>query len=64
MTDELHTLDISSPERWAERAADVMAAAIGQAIGRSGRCLMALSGGSTRVRCSTPWPIATCCGTT
>lgn len=47
MTDELHTLDISAPERWAERAADVMAAAIAQAIGRSGRCLMALSGGST-----------------
>jgi 6-phosphogluconolactonase len=47
VTDELHTLDISVPERWADRAADVMAAAIAQAIGRSGRCLMALSGGST-----------------
>lgn len=47
MTDELHTLDISVPERWADRAADVMAAAIAQAIGRSGRCLMALSGGAT-----------------
>lgn len=47
MTDELHTLDISAPERWADRAADVMAAAIGQAIGRSGQCVMALSGGST-----------------
>ena len=47
MTDELHTLDISAPERWADRAADVMAAAIAQAIGRSGRCVMALSGGAT-----------------
>ena len=47
MTDDLHTLDIAAPERWADRAADVMAAAITQAIARSGRCLMALSGGST-----------------
>ncbi len=49
MTDDLHTLDITTPERWAGRAADVMAASIGQAIARSGRCLMALSGGSTPV---------------
>ncbi len=47
MTDDLHTLDIAAPGRWADRAADVMAAAIAQAIGRSGRCLMAISGGST-----------------
>ena len=47
MTDELHTLDISTPDRWAERAADVMAAAISAAINRTDRCLLALSGGST-----------------
>jgi 6-phosphogluconolactonase len=47
VADDLHTLDISTPPRWAERAADVMAAAITQAINRSGRCLLALSGGST-----------------
>ncbi len=47
MTSDLHTLDISPVDRWAERAAEVMAAAIAQAIARSGRCLMALSGGST-----------------
>lgn len=47
MADDLHTLDISAPDRWAERAADVMAAAIEQSITRSGRCVMALSGGST-----------------
>lgn len=47
VTDDLHTLDISMPERWPERAADVMAAAISASIARSGRCIMALSGGST-----------------
>lgn len=47
MTDDLHTLDISAADRWADRAADVMAAAVAAAIGRSDRCLMALSGGST-----------------
>ncbi len=47
MADDLHTLDISSNERWPERVADVMAAAISDAVSRTGRCLMALSGGST-----------------
>ncbi len=47
MADDLHTLDISTNERWPERAADVMAAAISSSIDRSGRCLLALSGGST-----------------
>jgi 6-phosphogluconolactonase len=45
--DDLHTLDISDPERWAERCADVLAAAIEAAITRSDRCLLGLSGGST-----------------
>jgi 6-phosphogluconolactonase len=47
VSDDLHILDISTPERWAERAAEVMAAAICAAIGRADRCLVALSGGST-----------------
>lgn len=47
MADDIHTLDIAANDRWPERAADVMAAAINSAIERSGRCLMALSGGST-----------------
>ncbi len=47
MADDLHTLDIANNDRWPERAADVMEAAITSAIGRSGRCLLALSGGST-----------------
>ena len=47
MADDLHLLDISPTDRWAERAADVMAAAVSEAVQRSGRCLMALSGGST-----------------
>ena len=47
MADDLHILDISPNDRWVERSADVMAAAIGASIERSGRCLLALSGGST-----------------
>lgn len=47
VADDLHTLDIAANERWPERAAEVMAAAIAASIDRSGRCLMALSGGST-----------------
>ncbi len=47
MADDLHTLDITETDRWALRAADVMEAAIAQAIDRFGRCNMALSGGST-----------------
>jgi 6-phosphogluconolactonase len=47
VTDDFHTLDIASNQRWPARAADVMAAAISSSIERSGRCLMALSGGST-----------------
>lgn len=47
VTDELHTLDISSNERWPERVAEVMATAISAAVARNDRCLMALSGGST-----------------
>ena len=47
MANDLHTLDITANERWPERAADVMEAAIAASIDRSGRCLMALSGGST-----------------
>lgn len=47
MSGDFHTLDISTPDRWADRSADVMAAAISAAITRSGRCVMAISGGST-----------------
>lgn len=47
MADDLHTLDISPNDVWAERAADVMASAIAASIEGRGRCLMALSGGST-----------------
>ncbi|MEM9652708.1 MAG: 6-phosphogluconolactonase [Actinomycetota bacterium] len=47
MADDLHTLDITESDRWALRAADVMEAAIAQAIDRFGRCNLALSGGST-----------------
>jgi 6-phosphogluconolactonase len=47
VADDLHTLDISANERWPERVADVMAAAISESVTRNGRCLMALSGGST-----------------
>lgn len=47
MADDLHILDISPNDRWADRAADVMAAAIAASVDRTGRCLMALSGGST-----------------
>lgn len=47
MADAIHTLDITSTERWAWRAADVMEAAIAQAVDRFGRCNIALSGGST-----------------
>lgn len=47
MADDLHTLDITPTDRWALRAADVMEAAIAQAVDRFGRCNLALSGGST-----------------
>ncbi len=47
MTDDFHTLDIAANERWPQRAGDVLAAAIAASITRSGRCLLALSGGST-----------------
>ncbi len=47
MADDVHILDISPNDLWVERSADVMAAAITAAVERSGRCLLALSGGST-----------------
>ena len=47
MSDGYHLLDVSPPTRWAQRAADIMAAAIAAAIERSDRCVMAISGGST-----------------
>jgi 6-phosphogluconolactonase len=47
VSDDLHILDISDNDRWVGRAADVLAAAIEASVDRTGRCLLALSGGST-----------------
>lgn len=47
MADDLHILDITPTSRWALRSADVLEAGIAQAVDRSGRCTLALSGGST-----------------
>lgn len=47
MGEDLHRLEIEPVETWAVRAADRLAAEIGESIARRGRCLMALSGGTT-----------------
>lgn len=47
MTAGRHLLDVTTAGRWAGRAADVLGTAVAAAIERRGRCLMALSGGST-----------------
>ncbi len=47
VAEDLHILDIAENDRWVTRAADVMQAAIEQAIRLRGRCLFGLSGGST-----------------
>ena len=47
MNAQRHVLDVVEDELWARRAAEVMAAAMTDAVERRGRCLMALSGGSS-----------------
>lgn len=47
MTTGRHLLDVTAPQGWAERAAEVMAAAMVAAVDRRDRCLVALSGGSS-----------------
>ncbi len=47
MTSDRHVLDVTSPHRWAGRAADVVAAAMVAAVDQRERCLVALSGGSS-----------------
>ncbi len=47
MTDSRHVLDVTTSGRWAARAAEVLGAAMTAAVDRRGRCLIALSGGST-----------------
>lgn len=47
MSPDRHLLDVTSPQRWAERAAEVMATAMIAAVDRRERCLIALSGGSS-----------------
>jgi 6-phosphogluconolactonase len=44
---DLHRLEILSLHQWAKRAASYLATAIADAIERRGRCLMAISGGTT-----------------
>lgn len=47
MTAGNHVVDVVPTEQWANRAADVMAAAIVAAVEQRDRCLVALSGGSS-----------------
>lgn len=47
MGEDLHRLEIEPVDRWAVHAADRLAAEIGESITTRGRCLLALSGGST-----------------
>ncbi len=47
VAEDLHILDIAENDRWVARSADVMQAAIEQAIRLRGQCLLGLSGGST-----------------
>ncbi len=47
MSAQRHVLDVVDDDLWSRRAADVMAAAITAAVERRGRCLMAISGGSS-----------------
>lgn len=54
MNDEsYHTLDVSDDAEWDRRAADVMARAIAEAVAQRGRCLVALSGGSSPAKAFT-----------
>ena len=47
MNEDRHLLEVTTSGRWAGRAAEILGAAVADAIERRGRCLMALSGGST-----------------
>ncbi len=47
MSEGLHLLDVTTSSRWAARAAEVLGAAVSDSIDRRGRCLLAISGGST-----------------
>ncbi len=47
MGDDLHRLDVVAVEEWVGYAADALASAITDSIEQRGRCLFALSGGST-----------------
>ncbi len=47
MGEDLHRLEIEPVERWASRSADQLAAAVEESLIERGRCLLALSGGST-----------------
>lgn len=51
MSDQRHVLEVIDDDLWAKRASEVMAAAITDAVQKRGRCLMALSGGSS------PWTV-------
>ncbi len=47
MSEGRHLLDVTTSGRWPSRAAQVLGAAVSGAIEQRGRCLMAISGGST-----------------
>jgi 6-phosphogluconolactonase len=47
MSEDLHRLEIEAVDRWVSRCADRLAEAVAGSVAARGRCLMALSGGST-----------------
>ena len=57
MNDSHHIVDVSSPSRWATRAAEVLATAITHSIEQRDRCLPRYQRRlHTYARCSPSWP--------